>query len=63
MESFFLSETLKYLFLLFDEDNVLHSDRVHFVFSTQVCSSSHKRKSKTPLPYNGADGCKDACFF
>eukprot|EP00043_Microstomoeca_roanoka_P019332 m.216195 g.216195 ORF g.216195 m.216195 type:complete len:611 (-) comp16982_c0_seq1:63-1895(-) len=28
MESFFLSETLKYLYLLFDDDNVLHSSDV-----------------------------------
>eukprot|EP00050_Salpingoeca_kvevrii_P021851 m.116661 g.116661 ORF g.116661 m.116661 type:complete len:573 (-) comp9504_c1_seq2:202-1920(-) len=34
MESFFLSETLKYLFLLFDEENKLHEMDV--VFSTEA---------------------------
>lgn len=36
MESFVLSETLKYLFLLFDEDNELHTDRGNVVFSTEA---------------------------
>jgi hypothetical protein len=35
MESFFLSETLKYLYLLFDDDNPFNK-RDDFVFSTQV---------------------------
>ncbi|KAI6151993.1 glycoside hydrolase family 47 protein [Pisolithus tinctorius] len=35
MESFALSETLKYLFLLFDENNRLHSDDSHYVFTTE----------------------------
>ncbi|GJJ07502.1 hypothetical protein Clacol_001704 [Clathrus columnatus] len=35
MESFVLSETLKYLYLLFDEDNVLHSDDSNTVFTTE----------------------------
>ncbi|KAG0709546.1 glycoside hydrolase family 47 protein [Suillus ampliporus] len=35
MESFALSETLKYLFLLFDEDNPLHKDDSHYVFTTE----------------------------
>ncbi|KAH7922461.1 glycoside hydrolase family 47 protein [Leucogyrophana mollusca] len=35
MESFALSETLKYLFLLFDEDNRLHSDDSNYVFTTE----------------------------
>ncbi|KAI0637778.1 alpha-mannosidase [Trametes polyzona] len=35
MESFVLSETLKYLYLLFDEDNPLHSDDSHWVFTTE----------------------------
>lgn len=35
MESFALSETLKYLFLLFDEENPLHSDGSNYVFSTE----------------------------
>ncbi|KAG1753952.1 glycoside hydrolase family 47 protein [Suillus paluster] len=35
MESFALSETLKYLFLLFDEDNRLHKDDSHYVFTTE----------------------------
>ncbi|KAF8450427.1 glycoside hydrolase family 47 protein [Boletus edulis BED1] len=35
MESFALSETLKYLYLLFDEENRLNSDDSHYVFSTE----------------------------
>ncbi|EJF62997.1 alpha-mannosidase [Dichomitus squalens LYAD-421 SS1] len=35
MESFALSETLKYLYLLFDEDNPLHSDDSQWVFTTE----------------------------
>ncbi|KAL0573920.1 hypothetical protein V5O48_008040 [Marasmius crinis-equi] len=35
MESFALSETLKYLFLLFDEDNPLHQDDSNYVFTTE----------------------------
>ncbi|WBW74773.1 alpha mannosidase Mnl1 [Schizosaccharomyces osmophilus] len=35
MESFFLSETLKYLYLLFDEDNIFHSKFQDFIFTTE----------------------------
>ncbi|KAL0949741.1 hypothetical protein HGRIS_009781 [Hohenbuehelia grisea] len=35
MESFALSETVKYLYLLFDEENPLHSDDSHYVFTTE----------------------------
>uniref|UniRef100_A0A0W0FCH3 alpha-1,2-Mannosidase n=1 Tax=Moniliophthora roreri TaxID=221103 RepID=A0A0W0FCH3_MONRR len=35
MESFALSETLKYLFLLFDEENPLHTDDSNYVFTTE----------------------------
>lgn len=35
MESFMLSETLKYLYLLFDEENPLHSDDSNYVFTTE----------------------------
>lgn len=35
MESFFLSETIKYLYLLFDRDNVLNTQNSNFVFSTE----------------------------
>ncbi|KAK9461097.1 glycoside hydrolase [Lipomyces oligophaga] len=35
MESFFLTETLKYLYLLFDVDNPLNKDDSNFVFSTE----------------------------
>ncbi|CAR29100.1 hypothetical protein ZYGR_0Z00210 [Zygosaccharomyces rouxii] len=36
METFILSETLKYLYLLFDVDNELHSTRDNVVFSTEA---------------------------
>ncbi|KAJ1917419.1 hypothetical protein H4219_003230, partial [Mycoemilia scoparia] len=35
MESFFLSETLKYLYLLFDEDNIINRLDGNFVFTTE----------------------------
>ncbi|KAJ2645750.1 hypothetical protein GGH99_008182, partial [Coemansia sp. RSA 1285] len=35
MESFALSETLKYLYLLFDEENPLHKSHSHYVFTTE----------------------------
>ncbi|KAH6914987.1 alpha mannosidase-like protein [Coprinopsis sp. MPI-PUGE-AT-0042] len=35
MESFALSETLKYLYLLFDEDNPLHHDGSDYVLTTE----------------------------
>ncbi|KAJ2680458.1 hypothetical protein GGI25_000750 [Coemansia spiralis] len=35
MESFALSETLKYLYLLFDEDNPLHKTHNNYVFTTE----------------------------
>ncbi|THH12390.1 hypothetical protein EW145_g47 [Phellinidium pouzarii] len=35
MESFVLSETLKYLYLLFDEANPIHKDDSNFVFTTE----------------------------
>ncbi|KAJ7744523.1 alpha mannosidase-like protein [Mycena maculata] len=35
MESFALSETLKYLFLIFDEENPLHKDDSNYVFTTE----------------------------
>lgn len=44
MESFFLSETLKYLFLLFDEDNSVNLLDSNAVFTTE----GHF----LPLPYN-----------
>ncbi|KAI8586342.1 glycoside hydrolase [Geranomyces variabilis] len=35
MESFFLSETLKYLYLLFDDDNFVHTLHDNHVFTTE----------------------------
>jgi len=35
MESFVLSETLKYLYLLFDEENPLHNDDSNYIFTTE----------------------------
>ncbi|CCE61697.1 hypothetical protein TPHA_0B00250 [Tetrapisispora phaffii CBS 4417] len=36
MESFVLSETLKYLFLLFDDKNEIHKTRDNIIFSTEA---------------------------
>ncbi|KAG1668346.1 ER degradation-enhancing alpha-mannosidase-like protein 1 [Nymphon striatum] len=35
MESFFLSETVKYLYLLFDDDNPLNKQASRYIFSTE----------------------------
>lgn len=35
MESFFLAETIKYLYLLFDEDNFLHNSHTGRVVQTE----------------------------
>ncbi|KAI6651772.1 ER degradation-enhancing alpha-mannosidase-like protein 1 [Oopsacas minuta] len=35
MESFFLSETTKYLYLLFDKDNILNKKSERYIFSTE----------------------------
>lgn len=49
MESFFLSETIKYLYLLFDEANVLHNAAWNHVFTTQVLCMSLLLKIPTIL--------------
>ncbi|KAL7747242.1 hypothetical protein RI367_007453 [Sorochytrium milnesiophthora] len=36
MDSFFLSETLKYLYLMFDDDNFLNRKEMHWVFTTEA---------------------------
>lgn len=37
MPSFFLSETIKYLYLIFDDDNILHTDDDHeWIFTTEA---------------------------
>eukprot|EP00586_Coscinodiscus_wailesii_P002990 CAMPEP_0172485110 /NCGR_PEP_ID=MMETSP1066-20121228/12924_1 /TAXON_ID=671091 /ORGANISM="Coscinodiscus wailesii, Strain CCMP2513" /LENGTH=963 /DNA_ID=CAMNT_0013250081 /DNA_START=957 /DNA_END=3848 /DNA_ORIENTATION=- len=37
MPSYFLSETIKYLYLMFDEDNILHQETDHpFIFTTEA---------------------------
>ncbi|XP_064632448.1 ER degradation-enhancing alpha-mannosidase-like protein 1 [Lineus longissimus] len=35
MESFFLSETVKYLYLLFDQDNFLNKNEMKYIFTTE----------------------------
>ncbi|TCD71285.1 alpha mannosidase-like protein [Steccherinum ochraceum] len=49
MESFVLSETLKYLYLLFDEDNPLHSDDSNYVLTTEGHLLTMDRKHQKPL--------------
>ncbi|KAF9055160.1 alpha mannosidase-like protein [Hymenopellis radicata] len=50
MESFALSETLKYLFLLFDEENPLHSDDSNYVFTTEGHILTLGRDNLKPVP-------------
>ncbi|TFK28812.1 alpha mannosidase-like protein [Coprinopsis marcescibilis] len=55
MESFALSETLKYLYLLFDEENSLNHDDSDYVLTTEghilKLSDKHKALSKTTRKY------------
>ncbi|KAJ7507717.1 alpha mannosidase-like protein [Mycena galericulata] len=50
MESFALSETLKYLFLLFDEENPLHKDDSNYVFTTEghILTLGQQHLKQTP---------------
>ncbi|KAF5321197.1 hypothetical protein D9619_000434 [Psilocybe cf. subviscida] len=50
MESFALSETLKYLYLLFDEENPLHSDDSNYVFTTEGHILFLDKKYMRPTP-------------
>ncbi|KAG6855117.1 hypothetical protein C0991_006046 [Blastosporella zonata] len=50
MESFALSETLKYLYLLFDEENPLHSDDSNYVFTTEGHILTLGQKHLKPTP-------------
>ncbi|KAI0091966.1 alpha mannosidase-like protein [Irpex rosettiformis] len=49
MESFVLSETLKYLYLLFDEDNPLHKDDSNYVLTTEGHILSLNRTLERPI--------------
>jgi len=49
MESFVLSETLKYLYLLFDEHNPLHNDDSNYVLTTEGHILSLDRSRQKPL--------------
>jgi mannosidase alpha-like ER degradation enhancer 2 len=53
MPSFFLSETLKYLYLTFDEDNVLHTDQEReWIFTTEahpIHYAPHKNDEENAL--------------
>ena len=45
MPSYFLSETLKYLYLLFDDNNILHTDEEHdWVFTTEAHPIHYEQK-------------------
>ncbi|CAG2182176.1 unnamed protein product, partial [Oppiella nova] len=47
MESFFLSETCKYLYLLFDSDNPVNTDSERYIFSTEGHVFSVDKKFRT----------------
>ncbi|KAF9226475.1 glycoside hydrolase family 47 protein [Gyrodon lividus] len=52
MESFALSETVKYLYLLFDEENRLHRDDSHYVLTTEghiLTLPRHTLKPMSPV--------------
>ena len=48
MPSYFLSETLKYLYLTFDEDNILHNDEDRdWIFTTEAHPIHATKESTT----------------
>lgn len=49
MESFFLSETCKYLYLLFDEENPVHKSGNKFMFTTEGHVVSVDERFRTSL--------------
>ncbi|KAI0698930.1 alpha-mannosidase [Cytidiella melzeri] len=49
MESFVLSETLKYLYLLFDEENPLHTDDSNYVLTTEGHILTMNRTLEKPI--------------
>ncbi|XP_057560844.1 ER degradation-enhancing alpha-mannosidase-like protein 1 isoform X3 [Hippopotamus amphibius kiboko] len=63
MESFFLSETCKYLYLLFDEENPVHKSGTRYMFTTEghiVSVDRHLRE----LPWKeffAEEGGQDQC--
>jgi len=66
MESFFLSETCKYLYLLFDAQNPanLHYDRL--LFSTEghmfpITSVLHRRNESSPPAFRPAKAANESC--
>lgn len=69
METFVLSETLKYLYLLFDEDNELHHTRDNVIFSTEahpmwlkrdvIDQYSHGKRFDDQLFLRHLEACRD----
>ncbi|KAK5872585.1 hypothetical protein PBY51_013269 [Eleginops maclovinus] len=59
MESFFLSETCKYLYLLFDEDNPLHKSDNKYIFTTEghIVPIDKRFREKQ---WDGAFPCEEA---
>lgn len=53
MESFFLAETLKYLYLLFDEDNFLHNKGTHGTIWKQSSTSKSTMKQSCIIGSGG----------
>ncbi|KAL7065180.1 hypothetical protein AAHC03_05375 [Spirometra sp. Aus1] len=69
MESFFLSETLKYLYLLFDEEHLINVNEEDFLFTTQAhilpISRLHQLAKLLPFnPFQSSTDCTDGspCF-
>ena len=59
MPSFFLSETLKYLFLTFDEDNLLHQDDDRqWVFTTEAHPIHHEPSVHQSSAESGTESAK-----
>ena len=46
MPSYLLSETFKYLYLIFDDDNLIHTSKQDYIFTTEA----HPLKHLPPLP-------------
>ncbi|KAJ3089872.1 hypothetical protein HK100_007627, partial [Physocladia obscura] len=63
MESFVLSETLKYLYLLFDEENIFNTQQEKFIYTTEghvlpiPRSHLHHKQHRKPLSQSSTKSC------
>lgn len=63
MESFFLSETIKYLYLTFDKENYLNNEgEIEYVFTTEGHMLPIKRLNKMKLNFSSESHAENFKF-